>query len=78
MKAHAIDRHLVVPKSRSLARSMTNTKVTLKNRPVLGALVFHKQSFFHSYFCAECPRQADNVIKVYKINQGTWYMLCAV
>ena len=38
MKAHLIDTHLVVPRSRSFGRSRANTKVTLQKTAVSGGI----------------------------------------
>ena len=51
MKAHLINTHLLVPRSRSSARSRSNIGVMFLKRWVFRrALVFHKHILFHNVF----------------------------
>ena len=51
MKAHLIDTHLLVPRSRSSAKGKVKYQGHVSQKMgVSGALVFHKHILFFSYF----------------------------
>ena len=54
MKAHLIDTHLLVPKSRSSAKVKVKCQVHVSQKMgVLGALVFHKHILFFVLFSVD-------------------------
>ena len=75
MKAHLIDTHLLVPRSRSSAKVKVNYHVSQK-MGVSGALVFHKHILFFfktehlkdqlEQYIEEYNKKHNNVVKLYR------------